>query len=239
MYWFKGLPKEHPISQQLMAEFGDIGYYHFLMVSAWCQEFESWEVTEKLIKNMTGVKTKTSSKYISSFQKHLENLRLYFQNIPQTNQEQNKNKTETKPLSEGVNPCAPIKDRQTEKTDKTEREKDPPTPQGESEFFNRFWESYPKKVGKSDCKRIWSRKRLDSLGEQIIDSVKRYTISDDWTKEAGQFIPNPATYLNQGRWDDEIKGPKPPTSKLSEESKRVRGIGITPSEERIGGFKTL
>ena len=27
--------------------------------------------------------------------------------------------------------------------------------------------------------------------------------SDQWTRDDGQFIPLPATYLNQGRWKDE------------------------------------
>ena len=25
----------------------------------------------------------------------------------------------------------------------------------------------------------------------------------DWRKEAGRFVPNPATWLNQQRWEDE------------------------------------
>jgi transcription elongation factor len=26
---------------------------------------------------------------------------------------------------------------------------------------------------------------------------------DQWTKDNGQFVPNPETWLNQGRWNDE------------------------------------
>ena len=26
-----------------------------------------------------------------------------------------------------------------------------------------------------------------------------------WTKEGGQYIPNPTTWLNQGRWDDKTE----------------------------------
>jgi hypothetical protein len=32
--------------------------------------------------------------------------------------------------------------------------------------------------------------------------------SAQWQKDNGQYIPNPATWLNQGRWDDEIKEPE-------------------------------
>jgi hypothetical protein len=34
-------------------------------------------------------------------------------------------------------------------------------------------------------------------------TLKRQKNSHDWTKENGQYIPNPATWLNQGRWMDE------------------------------------
>ena len=34
--------------------------------------------------------------------------------------------------------------------------------------------------------------------------VKR-SKSTDWTKDNGQFIPYPTTYLNQRRWEDEIE----------------------------------
>ena len=37
-----------------------------------------------------------------------------------------------------------------------------------------------------------------------IDTQKK---SDQWKKDNGQFIPNPTTWLNQRRWEDEL--PKP------------------------------
>lgn len=35
-------------------------------------------------------------------------------------------------------------------------------------------------------------------------AVERQKCSDQWTQNNGQFIPHPATWLNQGRWDDEL-----------------------------------
>jgi hypothetical protein len=29
--------------------------------------------------------------------------------------------------------------------------------------------------------------------------------ADQWQRENGRFIPNPATWINQGRWDDEYE----------------------------------
>ena len=31
-------------------------------------------------------------------------------------------------------------------------------------------------------------------------------------KDNGQYIPNPATWLNQGRWEDELEAAKPKES---------------------------
>lgn len=40
-------------------------------------------------------------------------------------------------------------------------------------------------------------------------ALERQKRSRDWTKEGGQFVPYPATWLNQRRWEDEDE---PPTS---------------------------
>lgn len=31
--------------------------------------------------------------------------------------------------------------------------------------------------------------------------------SPQWVKDGGEFIPHPATWLNQGRWQDEVAAP--------------------------------
>ena len=33
--------------------------------------------------------------------------------------------------------------------------------------------------------------------------VNAQKLSRQWQKDGGQYIPNPATWLNQGRWEDE------------------------------------
>ena len=37
--------------------------------------------------------------------------------------------------------------------------------------------------------------------ERILSFLRK---SDQWTKDNGQFIPNPQTWIDQARWDDEI-----------------------------------
>ena len=69
-----------------------------------------------------------------------------------------------------------------------------------SEAFQGFWAAYPRKVGKIKAWKAWPG---DSLLPKILEALAWQTKSVDWTKDRGTFIPHPATYLNQGRWEDE------------------------------------
>ena len=75
----------------------------------------------------------------------------------------------------------------------------PIVPQG---TFDRFWEAYPKKVGKEAARNAFRRVRGVSI-ETILQAIARQKDSRQWREENGRFIPNPATWLNQGRWEDE------------------------------------
>lgn len=71
--------------------------------------------------------------------------------------------------------------------------------------FNAWWVEYPKKVGKQAARKAWRKITPDKqLFKQILDATKAQARTDQWRKNNGQFIPNPATWLNQGRWDDEL-----------------------------------
>lgn len=69
--------------------------------------------------------------------------------------------------------------------------------------FSEFWTAYPKKVGKKTCLGIWKRRKLDNKADLIIADITRRQ-SDDVKWREG-FIPNPQTYLNGDRWEDEIQ----------------------------------
>ncbi len=75
----------------------------------------------------------------------------------------------------------------------------------QSDQFDQFWAIYPRKVGKKAALNIWTRLKPDKdLLEQILRAVEKQKKLDQWTKDGGQFIPNPATWLNQCRWEDEL-----------------------------------
>jgi len=67
--------------------------------------------------------------------------------------------------------------------------------------FSEFWELYDKKVGaKGKCQKKWN-KLSDDIRQKIIDTLPAFkkSIRDK------QFQPFPETYLNQERWNDEVK----------------------------------
>lgn len=73
--------------------------------------------------------------------------------------------------------------------------------------FSVFWEKYPKKVGKEAARKTWAKiKNSAEVLVLCVEALAWQIESEQWKKDGGQFIPNPATYLNQQRWLDE----KPP-----------------------------
>lgn len=76
--------------------------------------------------------------------------------------------------------------------------------------FGEFWLAYPKKVGKDSAMKAFESRKPDAeLLARMLSAIAVQAKSQAWTKDAGQFIPNPATWLNQGRWQDEEVGTTP------------------------------
>jgi uncharacterized protein YdaU (DUF1376 family) len=79
---------------------------------------------------------------------------------------------------------------------------------GHRASFDRFWSAYPKKRGKGPAEKVWAKLQPDDslVGEMLnkIDQAKR---TPDWTKDRGQFIPHPATWLNAKGWEDDYGTP--------------------------------
>lgn len=70
------------------------------------------------------------------------------------------------------------------------------------EAFERFWASYPKKVGKGAAQASFAK--LDaSVFPLLVPAVEAQKKTAQWQRDNGQYIPNPATWLNQKRWLDE------------------------------------
>jgi len=87
--------------------------------------------------------------------------------------------------------------------------------------FESFWQAYPKKTGKGAARKAWEKARPDI--QQVQAALSWQIESEAWTKEHGQFIPNPATYINQERWTDEP--PKIAMTKLTKFGQRALAVG--------------
>lgn len=57
-------------------------------------------------------------------------------------------------------------------------------------------------MGKGDAKKAFAK--VKAPVSVLIAAVNTQKQSQQWLKDNGQYIPNPATWLNQGRWEDEL-----------------------------------
>lgn len=69
--------------------------------------------------------------------------------------------------------------------------------------FDTFWKMYPNKKGRAVAERCWSKLSANEK-TLALEALPKHCECDQWKKDAGQFIPHPATWLNQKRWEDEI-----------------------------------
>jgi uncharacterized protein YdaU (DUF1376 family) len=79
--------------------------------------------------------------------------------------------------------------------------------------FDRFWSCYPKRVGKGSAEKAWQKALSIASADEIISVVEVYPWGDD-----KQFIPHPATWLNQKRWQDDLTASK---SRLESQAERL------------------
>jgi len=86
-----------------------------------------------------------------------------------------------------------------------------PKPSIYSADFETFWQEYPRGDGKGKAWESWQKIKPPVVA--VLSALTWQKVSDQWTKENGQFIPHAATYLNQRRWEDKPSGPRILTEK--------------------------
>ena len=68
------------------------------------------------------------------------------------------------------------------------------------DLFAAFWERYPKKVARIDAVRAWNKLRPDAALLEMMLTALEWQCRQ-WTDR--RYIPNPASWLNGARWEDE------------------------------------
>lgn len=88
--------------------------------------------------------------------------------------------------------------------------------------FDVFWSAYPKKVSKGQAEKAWAKFKLESnasLQEKILTAIDAAKHGEQWKRNNGQYIPNPATWLNAKGWEDELPAPRPESNGFNQNGK--------------------
>ncbi|MEN9360201.1 MAG: hypothetical protein RL095_1736 [Verrucomicrobiota bacterium] len=79
---------------------------------------------------------------------------------------------------------------------------------GYSTDFESFWEQYPRKVGKGEAWKAWqARAKPLPAPETLLTALGQASVSEQWRRDGGKYIPHPATWLNGRRWEDQMQSP--------------------------------
>jgi len=102
----------------------------------------------------------------------------------------------------GSKPKANGKQNEREKERENEKENEKENESKKAANFDRFWEAYPRKVGKVKAQTAFQKVTVPV--EILLSAIAEQKKSPQWQKDGGQFIPHPATWLNGKRWEDQI-----------------------------------
>lgn len=72
--------------------------------------------------------------------------------------------------------------------------------------FDRFWEKYPRKIGRLAAVKAYEKARQLATADDILAGVERYL---EHLPDEPRFICHAQTFCNQGRWMDSYDTPKP------------------------------
>jgi hypothetical protein len=101
--------------------------------------------------------------------------------------------------------------REKEREREGKKENTPSSPAKPSMDFDTFWAAYPRKKGKIAGRKAFDKALKITTLEQLLIGIELLKI--ETAGKEPDFIPHPATWLNDGRWDDEpSKQTKPSAS---------------------------
>lgn len=104
---------------------------------------------------------------------------------------------------------------------------------GVEHAFDSFWREYPRKTGKPSAQRSWVKHSCSMHADAVMSGLAKWTRY--WAeRNQPEFIPHPATWLNDERWNDEPpavmqrqqpKGPRWSPTADEEAAARARPTG--------------
>lgn len=94
--------------------------------------------------------------------------------------------------------------------------------------FEKFWSAYPRKAGNKQ-KVFEAFKKADVSLDILLAAIESQKQSAQWSKDNGQFIPYPTTWLNGKRWEDQL----PVDSKIPKGASGVLGDAELEAIQRV------
>ncbi len=108
----------------------------------------------------------------------------------------NSNLNSNPPTPQGGNDSEP--ETAKPKPTRTRKPQDAPAP-----GFDDFWEAYPRKDARERAIRAWNKiKPSPLLLAAMLAAITTQRQSRQWTRNDGEFIPQPATWLNGKLWEN-------------------------------------
>ena len=101
---------------------------------------------------------------------------------------------------------------------------------GEEDPFTVFYKAYPRHTGRLAAEKAFRSALRKATAEQIITGALRFAADPNLPPKAEErFIPMPATWLNQGRWDDD---PLPPRGGVRGQEQQQQGLALIEQYRR-------
>ena len=73
--------------------------------------------------------------------------------------------------------------------------------------FARFWDAYPRKVGKGEARKVWTKVvNAGADPDQIIAGTERYRDDPMRKRKDIEYTKHPGPWLNAERWTDQLNG---------------------------------
>jgi hypothetical protein len=112
----------------------------------------------------------------------------------------------TNPVQENTDtPEVLVPREETEKRRDRGEKRQSSAPADRDAAFERFWQAYPRKTAKTAARKAWAKLYpVNGLLDTIMAAVAAQSNSRQWLTDGGRFIPHPATWLNNARWEDEV-----------------------------------
>lgn len=122
-------------------------------------------------------------------------------------------------------------------TERTSIEPNTPLPPatGGEHGFAEFYAEYPRKVSAGQARQEWAKLSPDeALRKRIVSAVRAWARSPEWARNDGQFIPKPARWLREQRWED-VPGVSLAPTPAAPPPRMVESAPLTPEQLKANG----